>query len=697
MLDRAVDETLNRTLEKGLEYLAQTQDPTGYWSDFWLKAGTSDAWVTAYTGVLLWEITPRLRPPVAELARACINKAADWLLGHIGPQASWGYNVSTVPDADSTAWGVMLLARLKRTIPAGALDFLLAHQAADGLFRTYRFSPEHHHWGQPCVDVSLTAAMALVDTQVWSPAQSIPYWHTVIAPNQTQTGTFTGYWWAHPHFPTWLASRLWQRLGKPAMKHDWPLLQGDAPFFQACGGLLKSSGELLSGLLAQQQADGSWASVPSLRVPSSHKGLLQVRPKLSQDARRIFTTVTVLAAIASCDPLPLKLEQRIVSHHSAIKPRSAYGQACDQLVHRVSTLAGFNPQQRVEAIRCFQRLTQESLASPEVWPSAQLSALSMGQPLEFSVAAEAKSNPSLRYTCEVGNPVLPAAERVKTGLASLEETATQLGCGALWQQLTPLWQRLQDGAATLPAGTRFCLWGGVSQAAGELAVLKVYVNSLLGGNGDAHGGLRSQLAAAKIPYTGELQWLCETLKKIGFPQEIGYGLRGDGQWGAKIYYEFFGWRPILMDEISTGLDFPVTPSRLVPVIPGVLSELLAQKRRSGLSFRIHPVTGKVLELTTTAAFPVQLISASATHEKILTWLQTQSENTQDYARLFENLFSKPSPKHHRSHSLFTRTINLAGQTKTTLYLRPIIKTGKKLGKAREDGADSPVISQTTAE
>ncbi len=288
------------------------------------------------------------------------------------------------------------------------------------------------------------------------------------------------------------------------------------------------------------------------------------------------------------------------------------------------------------------------------------------------MTTETDSALSLRYTCEIGNPVLSAAKRIQTGLDALKHTAVNLGCGDLWQQLTPIWNEIQACAMQLPPGTRFCLWAGISQTAGDWPVLKVYINNLLSEQGASHTGLQSKLAAAGIPYTEKLQWVCDRLQTLGFPQEIGFGLRGDGKWSTKVYYEFFGWRPSLIAEISTELGFSETTTKIAPAIPGIISESLAQKRRSGLSFRLHPLTGEILELTTSVAFPVHLVAIKVMHKRILAWLQTQQEDEKNYVRLFKELFLKPPPPHHRAYSLFTRTINLAGQKKTTLYLRPII-------------------------
>lgn len=675
-------DAISGAVEKAIAYLTKTQHSSGYWTDFWLKAGTSDAWVTAYTALMLSEVAAQLPSSsrlAAQFANDCANRAADWLLDGAGPRLSWGYNATTAPDADTTAWAISLLAQLNRPIPSQALDFLQAHRSAEGLFRTYRFHPTEHQWAQPCVDVSLSVAYALLAANAWSLPQTVDYWERSLVPQQKATGEFSGYWWAQSQFPTWLAWRLWKALGEPDMPYSWPCELGDrlaanAAFSQACHYLMAQPPQVeLAHLCDQQQTDGSWASAPILRVPPSHQGLMQIRPVVNRDARRIFTTATILAAIAPHAKKPLSLESIKASAHFSVlsRTRSAYGQACDQLVAHIGGLSRFTSQQSAQAVGLFQTLTQASLSQPNAWPAPQLSALSMGSPLEFSVTA--KTTSALRYTCEICDPVLSGRAQIDSGLSSLEKSAEQVGCRSLWQNLSPVWQIVRNGAEKLSPDTRFRLWAGIAQTATALPTLKVYANALLANPENTQAGLRSLLSAAGVSYTGELQWLGDKLRTLGFPQEIGFGMRGDGKWGLKIYYEFFGWQPKLIDEIAQALGgFSKAANHLNPSIPGLLSESLLKKRRSGLSFRIHPETGKIVDLTTTAAFPVQLVSAEATHARVLTWLRSQQVDTQAYHQLHTALFSQPLPSSHRSHSLLTRTIDLQGNTKTTLYLRPVL-------------------------
>lgn len=590
-----------------------------------------------------------LAPPLARRVRASVVHAADWLTTQLGPSGGWGYNSNVTADADSTAWAVMLLAALDRPVPTAALAFLQQHQSDNGLFRTYHFQPKHA-WSQPSLDVSLSSASALLAAGVWLPAEGRAYWEHVLAPRQNEDGTFTGYWWAHPHFPTWLASRLWQQLDKPALPYAWPQLEGNAPFLLACAG-----GDVRR-LAAAQLVDGSWGSLPILRVPPSHEGLVQHQPEVVHDARRVFTTVTVLRHLAG---------HYSPAINAAAHQRSVYGHLCDDAVRNVCAANRFNMAQQQQALTLFQTLTQHSLSIPNAWPAAQLSSLSMGQPLEFSATTAHEA--MLRYTCEVSEPVLPASKRAYSGLTAMEAAADLMGCGALWRDLGLVWQEIGRSAHPVASGTRFWVWAGVAHPVQGLPTLKVYANTFHTETGHGHDRLHAILAAANIPVQGQLKWLCSRLDEVGFPQEIGFGLRGDGHWRAKIYYEFHGWRPRLITEIAKHLGFPnMTTPQLTPAIDGVLSAEFARKRRSGLSFSFHPYKGEIETLTTTSAFPQQLVPVRTTHERILEWLRDRPGS---YLHNFDAL-CPPEAEYWRLFSLFTRTVKRDGKLQTAIYLRP---------------------------
>lgn len=635
----------------GIQYLAHTQDQKGYWTDFWLKKGTSDAWVTAYTGRLLWESAEYLDDLSANIARKCVERAVDWLLKQARLSGGWGYNGTVAADADSTAWVVMLLAALDREIPSDSLRFLEHHQVGQGLFRTYLF-PADHAWSQPCVDVSLTAAMALLTAKKWSPPRGRTYWEKVIAPLQNFDGTFTGYWWIHHHFPTFLARRLWQQVGSPVLRYEWPKLKNSAPFLSACAGKIPG----------QQLVDGSYPAIHILQVPPACDEHAHLQQELGRDSRRIFTTTTVVRFLAD-------LRGSVNSFVPAQKEsRSGYGLRCDSLVRQASHACGFNKEQQNDAVDLFRTMTKRSLSEPNAWPSQQLSSLSLGQPLEFSVSIPGST---LRYACEVSDPVLPAAARVCTGIAAMAEAAKKIGCSSLWQDLSMVWEEICRSKMHIPAGTRFWVWGGISQPAEGHTTLKIYTSTFAAETGYGRERLERIMAAACLENKGQIKWLCEQLDKVGFPQEIGFGLRGDGKWGAKIYYEFHGWRPDMIRELADALGFPSnTKDFLTPTIPGVLAETLVRKRRSGLSFRLHPGNESVLDLTTTASFPIQLIKPALTFDRLVDWLDefNQGEAFKSYVDAIAPVIKDS----WQLFSIFTRTVTRENEKKTAVYLRPVL-------------------------
>jgi hypothetical protein len=338
-------------------------------------------------------------------------------------------------------------------------------------------------------------------------------------------------------------------------------------------------------------------------------------------------------------------------------------------VRRVAAACGLEHARQEGAIALFDTLTRSSLAAPNVWPSPQLSALSMGQPLEFSLASNAPA--CLRYTCEVGDPVLSGHRRMADGLAALANAAAAIGCGERWQALEGVWQAARREQLPVPPATRFRLWGGVASPAEGAVTLKVYLSTLYGDAPASRRRLRDLLAGAGIAWQGEWRAVCERLDEVGFPQEAGFGLRSDGAWGVKLYYEYEGWRPELVREIGRRYGFGERVDQLlVPQLPGVVSADFSRKRRSGLSFRIDPASGALLDLTTTASFPPQLIPLEQTISHVAAWIGDAGERVRRLAALL-----KSADAHARLFSLFTCTLDRQQRNHRSVYLRQFLQEG----------------------
>ncbi len=87
---------------RGLDFLAHRQEADGRWRDFEIReSGVSDQWVTAYIATCLARI---------RAAKPLVAAAREWLAAGGAAARGWGYNEAQVPDADSTANVLLLLA-----------------------------------------------------------------------------------------------------------------------------------------------------------------------------------------------------------------------------------------------------------------------------------------------------------------------------------------------------------------------------------------------------------------------------------------------------------------------------------------------------------------------------------------------------------------------------------------------------------
>jgi hypothetical protein len=290
-------------LQRGATFLCAHQDDDGAWRDFVMPPGRSDAWVTAYVGRALQRIDD------GELAPR-LERVATWLVEHAEDDGGWSYRAGHVPsDADSTAHVLAFLTASGR----GAVDGysrLLRFQFADGSFCTYDGSPEMGSWGgsHACVTPAATHALLDVVAADHIRVRSALDW----LDDDGRDGLWHSFWWTTPWYACALALEVLVRGGR-ALDRDAIRLRlralGDpgSVFDEAmavrCHAALRDDDAVSRGrsrLCAAQCDDGSWPSVPMLRIVRQSYS----RPWLEKDAgqlvvddRRLFTTATVMHAL----------------------------------------------------------------------------------------------------------------------------------------------------------------------------------------------------------------------------------------------------------------------------------------------------------------------------------------------------------------------------------------------------------------
>jgi hypothetical protein len=259
-------------VEGGLGFLLSRQDSDGAWRDFPLPPGLSCCWTTAY-------ILCRLREAAAIVgvdARAAVDGAVEHLLRHARP-GGWGFNPSCPPDADSTAHALLALPSAEPKHAAA----LARHFLPEGGARTYFWPQPGHVWAGPHPDVTATALRAL---RRWLKPD-----HALVRTGLPWlAGQDDAFWWTAPHY-----LRLEKlRLGLPASFAPCSTSAFDAALALECA-VLTGAAAPVAPLLGLQSNDGGWPSASALRLPAK----TGAETKIYTDAKRLFTTATVLSAL----------------------------------------------------------------------------------------------------------------------------------------------------------------------------------------------------------------------------------------------------------------------------------------------------------------------------------------------------------------------------------------------------------------
>jgi hypothetical protein len=329
---------VERAIDRALVFLLLSRDDRGWWKDFFLPAGASDAWVTGYVGTVL-----------AGLENPHAKNAAEnaWtLLAQQRPDDGWGYHAEVTTDADSTLWGLQLAQALGRESEESAQKgrrFLGRHPSPDGGVTTYTQDTAIRNY------VNMPRGLVSFDgwchshTCVTAAAASLREWREVVTPyllsHQQADGSWHSYWWFEDEYCTalalsvveepeqleravkWGRDRLfyWLEADRPsAFAIAWCLQilsRDNTPATQAA---IKRGVEFL---LARQQPNGSWLPSAQLRVPRPDcldpkgvknwklwRGQVSKNPTPEQvlentfniyslDSKGIFTTATVLRAL----------------------------------------------------------------------------------------------------------------------------------------------------------------------------------------------------------------------------------------------------------------------------------------------------------------------------------------------------------------------------------------------------------------
>lgn len=286
---------------RGVDYLLRGQAADGHWEDYRLPTGVSTAWVTAYVGLALRDVTSE-RPSAADLAA---GRAARWLLDHRPYPAGWGYNDWTGPDADSTALAMSLVKATGRSVSPADESWLRERWRPGGGFATY---DRPDAWGMAHLDVTPAAYLALGSPGREALRDEVI---TFLLAERRPDGTWPAYWWRSNLYSTRASLDLLirlgaaDRLGAPARAGAVTIQSAleRALALEIClmvGGTNGLASVLAYDLVARQRTDGSWEGGYDLRVtsPTCYAPWDQPEGRLYRDGRGLLTTATAARALA---------------------------------------------------------------------------------------------------------------------------------------------------------------------------------------------------------------------------------------------------------------------------------------------------------------------------------------------------------------------------------------------------------------
>ncbi|MBY4895274.1 hypothetical protein KUL25_21135 [Rhodobacteraceae bacterium N5(2021)] len=309
------DDALRDAMNRGLRFLLKERCQNGLWRDFDFAQRYSDEWVTGYVGT---QVAAVGSPEALQAARG----AWDQLRHRRPPGAGWGYQQSTPPDADSTAWALTLARDLGQDTSdhvSRGYSFLEAHRGDNGGFKTYSDAelarlghslPDtqaHRAWRFEQIELTASAARAGLDVAV-----------TDLLRVQQADGSWAGSWMETSEYATGLATEAlcgqdrldagdaidraihWAARHLPAQHNSFKLawllrILASGPRADAAAHDLDAA---IERLLQTQQANGSWPPGCNMMVPLPSGSNDQTRIESYLDCHGTFTTSTVVGTLA---------------------------------------------------------------------------------------------------------------------------------------------------------------------------------------------------------------------------------------------------------------------------------------------------------------------------------------------------------------------------------------------------------------
>lgn len=299
---------LDLAIDACVDFIRRQQSDDGCWIDWALPPGPSNSWNTAYVAEQLAALPGDFRGRTLCATRV----AARWLVDHECAGGGWGYNDHVGHDADSTAHAILFLSLEGLPVAPRSDACLMMLQRPDGGFSTYPDDEGLGSWGRSHTDVSAVSARAMLTRR---PTTDPAFVRAVafVAGQRNERGLWNSFWWRSPLYATQASLSLLgtanARLDLSATRLALTGASAESPFERALllDSVLRAGvrdrdrvDALRELLVAEQLADGSWVSVPMLRV--THRDCAAPWDQLNAgafyaDDRRLFTSATALRAL----------------------------------------------------------------------------------------------------------------------------------------------------------------------------------------------------------------------------------------------------------------------------------------------------------------------------------------------------------------------------------------------------------------
>jgi sporulenol synthase len=332
--DIGIVDKVHYALDKSCQFIKSNQSERGYWQDFNINGmGLSSQWVSGYIAYHLLDIP---------CAKNNVDKAINWLFCTEYSSGGWGFHQHNLPDADSTANVLRLLAiesgkenQIKSLHKYGEL--LSQYQdPVSGGFITYpkvnrnECINQDSAWCKPDTSVTAMAGLALMAVDYNYFRLPILKARDFLLRRQRSEGYWESYWWDCRIYATNIACEFLKNLGEKMplekatrwlidISGNFSTLWGNGyendphPFYTSlslktllsCGDRYREEiQEGITWLTENQNEDGSWNSKPILRVPNpmidepwstDYRKVCEVVP----DQNRLFTTATIMSGLCS--------------------------------------------------------------------------------------------------------------------------------------------------------------------------------------------------------------------------------------------------------------------------------------------------------------------------------------------------------------------------------------------------------------